>query len=94
MSAPAQQKTSTGAIPVKVFIECPKCEHQNRIEDLPVNWLDLALFRGSEEHVQCANCKAHMDTMTAYCGERIDSRIEKRPDPKRPPLLVRPAHPS
>jgi hypothetical protein len=83
MSAPAQQKTSTSAIPVKVFIECPKCKHQNCIEDLPCYWLDLAIFRGSENPVQCANCKADMDTMTAYCGERIDSGIEKRPDPKR-----------
>jgi hypothetical protein len=78
MSAPTPQKTS-----VDVFIQCPKCKHQNCIEGLPRNWLDLAIFRGSEESVKCASCKADMDTMTAYCGERIGSWVDKCPDPTR-----------
>ena len=68
---------------MNVFIKCLKCGHQNRIEGLALNRVDLALFRGSEDPIRCKVCQADMDTMTAYCGERIDSGIEKRPDPKR-----------
>ena len=64
-----------------IFIKCPRCEHQNCIEGIVPRRVDLALFRGSEEPVKCQVCQADMDTMTAYCGERVGSEIMRREDP-------------
>jgi len=67
---------------VNVFIECPKCGNQNRIDDVALNGFDLAMFRGSEDPIRCKACQADMDTMTAYCGEQVGSEIVRREDPK------------
>ena len=49
---------------------------------IPGRRVDLAIFRGSKDPVRCKNCQADMDTMTAYCGERVGGEIERREDPK------------
>jgi hypothetical protein len=67
---------------MNVFIKCSKCGHQNCIEDIRPRRLDLALFRGSEDPIKCKACQADMDTMTAYCGERVESKIIRLEDPK------------
>jgi hypothetical protein len=67
---------------MNVFIKCPKCGVQNCIEGIRPRRVDLALFRGSEELVKCTNCHADMETMKAYCGERVGSEIVRRDDPK------------
>jgi hypothetical protein len=67
---------------VNVFIKCPKCGHQNKIPGIGPSRIDLAMLRGSEDPVRCNKCHADMDTMTAYCGERIGSEIMRLEDPK------------
>jgi hypothetical protein len=67
---------------VNVFLECRKCGHQHCIDGVPPRRVDLALFRGSEHPMPCAACKADMDTMNAYCRERVGSKIIRREDPK------------
>jgi hypothetical protein len=67
---------------MNVFIECPKCGNQNRVDGIPLNRADLALFRGSEDPIRCKVCQTDMDTMTAYCGEQVGSEIVRREDPK------------
>ena len=67
---------------VNVFIECPRCGNQNRIDGVALNRVDLAMFRGSEDPIRCKACQADMDTMTAYCGEQVGSEIVRRADPK------------
>jgi hypothetical protein len=67
---------------VNVFIRCPKCGNQNRIDDIRPRRVDLAVFRGSEDTVRCKKCQADMDTMTAYCGEQVGSEIVRHEDPK------------
>jgi len=66
---------------MNVFINCPWCGHQNCIDVVPPYRVDLALFRGSEHPVKCTECQADMDTMKAYCGERVGSEIVRRDDP-------------
>lgn len=51
------------------------------MEDIPARRVELAMLRGSEDPVRCRNCHADMDTMTAYCGERVGSEIVRRKDP-------------
>jgi hypothetical protein len=67
---------------VNVFIKCPKCGHQNRMDGITALRADLAMFRGSEDPVRCKQCQADMDTMTAYCGEQVGSEITRREDPR------------
>ena len=66
---------------MNVFIECPKCGYQNCIDGVAPQRVDLALFRGSEDPIKCKTCQADMDTMTAYCGERVGSEIVRHKDP-------------
>jgi hypothetical protein len=67
---------------VNVFIECPTCGYENHINGVAPNRVDLAVLRGSEGPVTCNKCQADMDTMTAYCGERVGPEIVRREDPK------------
>ena len=68
---------------MEIFVRCPECAHQNHFPEIPVKWVDLAMFRGSEHPVKCKKCGAAMDTMTAYVGERSGSEIVRVEDPKR-----------
>jgi hypothetical protein len=68
---------------VNVFIKCRNCGHRNRMDDVPVRRVDLAIFRGLERRVECRNCQAVLDTMTAYCGEQVGSKIVRRKDPEK-----------
>jgi hypothetical protein len=66
----------------KVYIRCRKCGTPNSFEDIPPRRVDLALFRGSEDPIiKCRSCHADMDTMTAFCGEQVDSEIIHHHDP-------------
>ena len=66
-----------------VFIKCPNCEHNNCIPEIAATRVDLAMFRGSEYRVECGNCQAVMDTMTAYCGEQLGAKIVRVKDPEK-----------
>jgi hypothetical protein len=67
---------------LNVFIKCRKCGTHNCMDAIPPRRVDLALFRGSEDPVKCKECQPEMDTMTAYCGERVGSEIVRLEDPK------------
>jgi uncharacterized Zn finger protein len=67
---------------VNVFINCSGCSNRNCFDEIALTRADLAMFRGSEEPVRCKKCGAAMDTMTAYCGERVGLEIMRREDPK------------
>ena len=67
---------------MNIFLKCRKCGHQHCRDGGPARRIDLALFRGSEHPMKCENCGADMDTMRAYCGERIGSEIIRHEDPK------------
>jgi hypothetical protein len=67
---------------ISVFIRCPTCGTENCFEDIPTRRVDLALFRGSAHVATCKGCSDEMDTMGAYCGERVGVEIERRPDPE------------
>jgi hypothetical protein len=54
---------------------------QNCFEDIPPRRADLAMFPGSENPVKCKGCHVDMDTMPAFCGERVGLEIVRRPDP-------------
>jgi hypothetical protein len=79
---PAEPIKTRTAGHVNVFIQCPKCGHQNCIDSVNPRRIDLAMFRGSEDPVKCTKCQADMDAMTAYCGERVGSEIVRLEDPK------------
>jgi hypothetical protein len=67
---------------ISVFIRCPACGTENCFEDIPTRRVDLALFRGSAHVTKCKGCSDEMDTIGAYCGERVGVEIERRPDPE------------
>jgi predicted amidophosphoribosyltransferase len=67
---------------VNVFIKCPTCGQRHCIDGVPPRRVDLALFRGSEHPMKCEKCQSDMDTMKAYCGERVGAEIVRREDPK------------
>jgi hypothetical protein len=64
-----------------VFIRCRACDTQNCFEEIASHRADLAMFRGSENPVKCKGCHADMDTMLAFCGERVGSEIVRCSDP-------------
>jgi hypothetical protein len=66
---------------LSVFIRCRKCGTPNRFESVRARRTDLALFRGSENPEKCKGCGADMDTIGAFCGERVGVEIVRRPDP-------------
>jgi hypothetical protein len=78
MPVPRLAKISTD---VCVFIQCPSCGHQNRIDGVPPTRVDLAMLRGSEDTIKCKQCYTDMDTMRAYVGEPVGEEIERREDP-------------
>ena len=65
-----------------LFIKCPSCEHQNRIEGVAPKRTDLAMLRGSEDKIKCKQCHVNMDTMRAYRGEQVGEEIVRREDPQ------------
>ena len=67
---------------MNVFIKCPECGHPNCLDEIRPTRTELAILRGSEEPIRCKNCQADMDTMTAFCGERVGSEVVRRDDPK------------
>ena len=69
------------AISFSVFIECRSCGIDNCF-DIPCCRVELAIFRGSEDPIKCRGCHADMDTMLAYCGERVGPEIVRREGPK------------
>jgi len=79
MPAPRLAKIPTG---LHVFIKCPSCEHQNRIDGVPARRTDLAMLRGSEHKIRCKQCQADMDTVRAYGGELMGGEIVRREDPQ------------
>jgi len=77
----ARSTPTQNALPISVFIRCRTCGSQNCFADIPARRSDLAMFRGLENPVKCKACHADMDTMLAFCGERVGLDIERRPDP-------------
>jgi hypothetical protein len=67
---------------ISVFIRCRACDTQNCFEEIAPHRVDLAMFRGSENPVKCKGCHADMDTMLAFCGERVGSEIVRCSDPE------------
>jgi hypothetical protein len=45
--------------------------------------VDLAVLRGSKDPIKCKACHADMDTLLAYCGERVSSEIVRFEDPQQ-----------
>ena len=77
----ARSTLAQNALPFSVFIQCRTCGSENCFADIPARRNDLAMFRGLENPVTCKGCHADMDTMLAFCGERVGIDIERRPDP-------------
>jgi hypothetical protein len=76
-----QHARELNARSISVFIRCRACGTQNCFEDIPPRRADLGMFRGSENPVKCKGCHADMDTMLAFCGERVGLEIVRHPDP-------------
>jgi hypothetical protein len=68
---------------INIYIRCRTCGSQNCFKEITPHRTDLAIFRGSENPIiKCKSCHADIDTMTAFCGERVGSEIVRRNDPK------------
>jgi hypothetical protein len=78
-SAPAAPNLS--AISFGVFIKCREYGTQNCFDVPPVR-MELVRFRGLDDPIKCKGCHADIDSMLAYCGERIGSEIVRHEDPR------------